>query len=145
MLHLCWHEQLVNQLWDDVDKPYSVQPQLLLEETNDITAMCRLIADRLKTGWQIPYAFHFVRKAYFSATTGELFLPDGAGLTCSTFFVTVFASVGVHLVDVTDLEIRQDDIERHKSLLEMMKNGIKESGIPPAPPEHVARVSVVPI
>ena len=54
MLHLCWHEQLVNQLWDDVDKPYSVQPQLLLEETNDITAMCRLIADRLKTEWQIP-------------------------------------------------------------------------------------------
>lgn len=138
-LHLCWHEMLVSQPCGD-NGPCCVQPDLLEEETNDVTAMCRLIHDRLQTGWQIPYAFKFDRNAYFSNVTGELFLPEGAGLSCSTFVLTVFASAGIHLVDVTDWQKRPEDIARHNSLLEKMSEGIPEFHIPPAHPEHVEKV-----
>jgi hypothetical protein len=103
--------------------------------------MCRLIHDRRhgSAEHRIPYAFRHGNNARFNQA-GELMLADGLGLTCSTFVLTLFQSVGVPLVNFEGWQRREDDDARHEALLDMMRCGIPASRIDPAPPEHVERV-----
>jgi hypothetical protein len=89
--------------------------------------------------YRIPYAFRHGNNTCFNQA-GELMLSDGLGLTCSTFVLTVFQSVRFPLVHFEGWQRREDDDARHEALLELMRRGIPESGIDPAPLEHVARV-----
>jgi hypothetical protein len=141
-----WHERFRSAPCPEPCPYHFVVPALELEELNDITAMCRLIHNRYHGAGPgrrpgIPYAFRRGTDTRFNREDGELTLGDGLGLTCSTFILTVFESVRVTLVDFDGWPIRADDDRRHGELLDLMKRGVPGHGIPPAEPEHVARVA----
>ncbi len=142
VLDLCWHERLRSSPCRDDFA--CVVPDLEPEEINDITGMCRLIdrrhQERAVTGaFLIPYAFRADNNTRFSAVTGELMLGDGAGLSCSTFVMTVFESSKVSLLDLTGWPARPEDEAQQARLLRMMQEGILGFA-PPASPEHIERV-----
>jgi hypothetical protein len=137
-----WHERFRNAPCSR--KPHFIEFALEEEVENDVRAICRLIHDRhlgrnASEEYRIPYAFRHGGNTRFNRA-GELMLSDGLGLTCSTFVMTVFQSVEFPLVNFEGWQRRADDDARHEQLLEMMRCGIPESQIAPAPPEHVARV-----
>lgn len=141
ILDLCWHESLRSgALTDDVP---CIVPNLEPEEVNDVTGMCRLIEMRNRTSdpQKIPYGLGPPNNTRFNRE-GELLLEGGLGLTCSTFVLTVFESVRVPLVDLSDWVVRPDDDTRHTALIERMTNGIGD--YPPADPQHVARIVASP-
>jgi hypothetical protein len=138
-----WHEMFRSE-------PCRLRPEFVafaLEEEveNDVRGMCRLIHERQHSPdpskrYRIPYAFRHGNANSFGRAAGELMLVDGLGLTCSTFVLTVFQSVGVPLLSFDGWKMREGDNARHETLLEKMRNGIPEFGIPPAQAEHVERV-----
>src|SRR5207244_3387276 len=91
--------------------------------------------------YNIPYAFRHCNNDRFNSQTGELMLGDGLGLTCSTFVLTVFESVYLPLIDFNGWEIRAEVNARHHQLLQDMRTGFPQYGIPTAEPEHVAAVT----
>jgi hypothetical protein len=108
--------------------------------------MCRLIHKRYDStspnpNSNLPYAFRLGTNTRFNRQNGELMLGDGLGLTCSTFVLSVFESVGVPMVVFDGWPIRPEDDQRHETLLEMMRNGIPQYQVPPADPQHVDRVA----
>ncbi len=138
-----WHEMFRSELCRRL--PCFVVLALEAEEEHDVRGMCRLIHDRHNSGaqstaYRIPYAFRHGHNDRFNAANGELMLSDGLGLTCSTFVLTAFESAGVSLVNFDGWQERAEDNARHNALLEKMRNGIPEHGIPPAQPEHVERL-----
>lgn len=138
-----WHERFRSVPCRE--RYYFVVPALEEEEINDVTGMCRLIHGRHNSidptqKYRIPYAFRYRNNVRFNVQTAELMLGDGLGLTCSTFVLTVFESVNIPLVDFNGWQVRPDDNRRHDFLLGQMKNGIPSAKIPPAHPDHVARV-----
>lgn len=142
VLDLLWHERLRSAPCQD--EYACIVPELEPEEVNDLTGMCRLIDRRRQQaaavgGFLIPYAFRFNRRARFSNLTGELMLPDGVGLSCSTFVLTVFESCGVSLIDLTQWPARPEDEAQQARLLRFMETGIPRFS-PPASPVHIARV-----
>ena len=123
-----------------------VIPNLIPEEINDVTAMCRLIHDRHNDPdpsqrYHIPYAFRHGNNDRFNRQTGELMLVDSLGLTCSTFVLTVFESVYLPLIEFNGWEIGTEDKTRHVQLLHDMTTGFPQYGIPPAVPDQVAAVA----
>jgi hypothetical protein len=64
-----------------------------------LAGFCRRIA-RSRRNRTIPYAFQDDPEAVFALTTGDLTkLDDDRGLTCSTFVLRVFLSVGIQVID----------------------------------------------
>jgi hypothetical protein len=140
IMDLQWHEML---RCEPCHKPHHfVVPVLEEEEIDGIVGMCRLIHRRhnVEQRYRIPYAFQPGNNTRFNLQTGELMLGDGLGLSCSTFVLAVFESVGVSLVDFNGWPQRSGDNERHEILLKDMRSGIPKHSIPPAAPEHVAKV-----
>lgn len=138
-LDLMWHERLRAMIYRD-NHP-CVIPKLEPEEENDVTGMCRLIASRQHTPdpQRIPYGIGPPNNVRFNRD-GELVLEGGLGLTCSTFVLTVFESVGISLADLTGWVARPDDVNQHQRFVEMMADGIQNFA-PPADRVHVARVA----
>ncbi len=140
-----WHERFRSAPCPPGKVPHFVTLALEPEQEHRVRMMCHLIHDRQNgrgssSEYKIPYAFRFGNDR-FDLQTAEFRLEDGLGLSCSTFVLTLFNSVHLPLVDLTGWPNREDDITRHRSLLEKMRNGIPRSNIPPAPPEHVDRVA----
>ncbi len=143
MQDMQWHELFRSE--PCVRVPHFVVGALEADIEHDVRCMCRLIHDRHNSGdpstkYRIPYAFRHGNNNRFNRATGELMLIDGLGLTCSTYVLTVFQSVEVTLVNFEGWEMRAEDDARHDALLNNMRNGIPEYGIPPAQPEHVELV-----
>jgi hypothetical protein len=140
---LRWHEMFRSELCRHM--PHFVMLGLEPEEEHNIRAMCRLIHERQNSRdpsreYRIPYAFRHGNNNRCNRNTGELMLVDGIGLTCSTFVLTIFQSVEVPLVNFDGWQHRADDEARHRALIDRMRTGFPQHGIPPASPEHVARV-----
>jgi hypothetical protein len=136
-LDMQWHRRLraseCNRTRD------CVIPDLLPEEINDLTGMCRLIHSRHNSPnrrYSIPYAFQSGHNNRFNNRTGELMLGEWLGLTCSTFVLAVFESVGLPLVDFDSWEPRAEDDARHAQLLADMR-----TSLPPTEAGHIAAVA----
>jgi hypothetical protein len=130
VLDLQWHGRLRSSPLGDTDRFGCVLPDLLDEEAFVLRQLCSAIARR--NPWtripfvgpreaveqiRIPYAFRWHPDARF-APDGRLVLGLlGAGLTCSSFVLTVFRSARIDLVDFTTWEPRADDDLRHEQLL----------------------------
>jgi hypothetical protein len=106
--------------------------------------MCQTIHERQNSrdpskGYKIPYAFRYTNRAYINQGTGEVNLEDGTGMSCSTYVLAVFQSVGITLVNMGTWQERVGDVARHQALLQKMRTGIP-GWAPPASPEHIAIV-----
>lgn len=137
-----WHERFRSSHCGKL--PHFVVVMLEPEQEHDVRMMCQTIHKRQSGGdpsrrYQIPYAFRYTNKTHINQGTGEVNLEDGAGMSCSTYVLAVFQSVGITLVNIGTWQTREGDIARHEALLQKMREGIP-GWSPPAPPEHIALV-----
>jgi len=75
-----------------------------------VAAYCDLVWDRFQTDKQFPYALNFNGASFDAAGCLQLG-PDGRGLTCATFVLAIFKSVGIELVDMEGWPVRQAEDE----------------------------------
>jgi hypothetical protein len=120
--HYDTKSQPIEEAHRDVDGPlFCVVPVVEEERARAIAAFWEMIADE---GEQIAYALQDDPNALFDPNTGRLALPNGRGLTCSTFVLVLFRSVEFPLIDTTgwphdrpgDKEAQEDLVrflERH--------------------------------
>ncbi len=73
-------------------------------------------------GEQIAYALQDDPNALFDPNTGRLTLPNGRGLTCSTFVLVLFRSVDFPFIDTTDWpQNRPGDREAEDELVRFLE------------------------
>jgi hypothetical protein len=136
---LLWHERFRSELCRRL--PHFVIMRLEPEQEHDVRMVCRLIHERQNSRdpakeYRIPYAFKYSNKNGINRATGEVQLVDGLGMSCSTFVLAVFQSVGITLVNIETWQERPGDLARHEGLLNKMRSG--EYG--EVPPDHITLV-----
>lgn len=132
LLHLAWHHDLRNHtpgptyLWIDPD----VHPRRMRQ----VAAMCRKVW-RANTG-TLPYALS-APNGCFDQSSGEFLLgPTRHGLTCASFVLAVFESVGIRLVRYEDWpSSRPGDREWQEWVISEL-----ERSDPPVSREHIEAV-----
>lgn len=107
-LHLAWEDRLVDE-WDWKDGVW-VSPQIEPERLTSIAAMCRRVWKTFCANRRFPYALRFNDSSFDGG--GRLRLGARAqGLTCATFILAVFNSVGVSLVEEQTWPQRREEDE----------------------------------
>jgi len=95
LLHLAWHHDLRNHspgpnyIW--------ISPRVPSRRLRHVAAKCRQVWRANPDG--IPYAFSPPNDCFDANTGAYLLGPTGHGLTCASFVLAVFESVGLRLVD----------------------------------------------
>lgn len=107
VLHFCWNN-------DGRDQPAApiyhwVALGVRLSVKKSLAAFCRLVAacDALA---DVAWCFRYNPALVFERGTGRLLGPGGEGLTCATFVLAMFKSIGVSLVDLDSWEPRPCDV-----------------------------------
>ena len=116
-----------------------VVPDLEVDRARNVAGMCRLIAKHL-VDKRLPgfaYALRFDEEARFDQYTGELALPSGVGLSCSTFVIVTFRSARVRFIDFHNWPIRSGDVAAQQRLVQMLENWRNQGR---ASHEHVEKV-----
>jgi hypothetical protein len=110
VLHLGWNNLLMHE-WTLPDRCWAT-PETHPIRLRNVRARCRQIASKFKETGRMPYSlgdsssrFHF---------DGTLLLgKESEGLTCATFVLAIFRSVGLELVDVATWPLRSaEDLVR---------------------------------
>lgn len=131
VLHLAWKDNLVLG-WEGNAGPWRrlwaapcVEPERLMS----IAGKCRLIRKKFREKQKFPSAIRFAQSTFTPG--GHLVLGEGSkGLTCATFVLAVFNSMGIALVDEDDWPIRQEDDRQYlKSVSSFAK------------PEHLTKLT----
>lgn len=127
-LHLAWHYELRNEpprrgyFWGD--------PRVPVPRLRQVAARCRQIVRNNPAG--IPYAFSPASEC-FDPETGKFLLgPTRHGLTCATFVLAVFQSIGLELLrSETWPTSRPGDREWQESVISVLEQYSS------APLEHI--------
>lgn len=124
VLHLAWHHRLTHE--DVPDEVVHVHPAPRAEPARlmFVAAMCERIWKRHRRN--IPYGFKYDRSKFEQDGTIHLG-PDENGLTCATFVLAVFHSVGVRLLDVGTWPERPEDEEHLRGLLNRLEERCEDS------------------
>lgn len=111
--HLYFHCELSK---DEIPRTNSwVRPVIDEERLALVAAMCERLIER-NDSWAIRFGFRF-DKTRFDHATGELVLgEDELGLTCATFVLAVFKSVGIDLLKYDEWPARDGDRARFEEL-----------------------------
>ena len=134
-------------------------PDIEADRARNIAGLCRLIAKYL-TANNLPgyaYALRFDEDAMFDSVTGRLIMPNGVGLSCSTFVIAVFRSARVRFISFENWPQRTGDIPAQKRLVSVLdgwqRRGIvskqhvdavrKEIGCVRARPEELAGICML--
>ena len=110
ILHLKSHKKLFyNEDWSDfrcIVKP-SIHPLRL----DAMIPLCYLIRDKIgDEDSQVPYGFYYDEYASYDLGSGVLSLGcHESGLTCATFVMTLFHSIGIDLIDIENWTKRPED------------------------------------
>ncbi len=115
-LHLAFHHRLRNEAVpaDHAWVASRIEPERLAL----VAAMCERVVAR--NGRRIPYGFRYVASRFVD--DGSLVLgPDERGLTCATFVLAIYASVGITLLHLDDWTPRDDDRERLDELVALLR------------------------
>jgi hypothetical protein len=136
LLHQAWHHETRNEplgeARTDVGGPFScVSPDIDQDRARNLAALCELVAS---TGEPIAYALREDPEALFDEHTGRLTLPNGKGLSCSTFVMALFRSARLPLLDTTDWPL---DRPGDRAFQELVVHILERTG---ADPDHVAAV-----
>ncbi|MEZ4406146.1 MAG: hypothetical protein R3A52_06705 [Polyangiales bacterium] len=131
LLHLAFHYDLRNDT-PPSKRYYAVSPSLEPERLAQVAAMCERVLKRQRRG--IPYGFRYDATAF--SRDGRLVLGnEERGLTCATFVLALYRSVGVELLRVAEWpDDRPDDEARWTALLEVLRSGCPDA-------EHVSAVA----
>lgn len=118
-IHLAFHHRLQRDTLANgigwVSPANAIPPERLAH----VAAMCDRIWERHeKSG--LPYGFRYDATCFHSDGKVELG-PDECGLTCATFVLAVYRSVGLELLKIEDWPTRDDDEQRFNQLLDLLK------------------------
>lgn len=116
-LHFCWHHR-----WRDEAAPpgyFWAQPAVRPSIARSLAALCRMVAEQRALG-EIPFAFRIDPLALFDRGTGRFLGPEGQGLTCATFVLAMFASIGLKLVLGSDWPQRACDRDWQGRVLQLL-------------------------
>jgi hypothetical protein len=121
-LHLAWHNRLKNEApKDDFAWVVSGLPR---ERAMQVAAQCRRVVQRNRSG-EVPYALRFRHSRF--RRTGELLLGcTESGLTCATFVLAVFGSVGIDLLELEQWHARPDDLMFQASVVAGLRRTLEE-------------------
>jgi hypothetical protein len=138
-LHLAFH----NRLWKGVGPKvpteglYSV-PSLLPEEENTLLAMLDLVVEA--NSGRLPYALVYDGSTRFRVATGQVLIGTACiGLTCSTFVLAIFASIGVELLRLKPWPERDGDEAFREMVLDMLRKDEESGKAQPGYAEKVAQ------
>lgn len=93
LLHFCWHRYGRDEIADPQHHEYFwVAPPIRRSVARNLAVFCQDVA-RQQSFKTIPFAFRIDNSAVFD-TDGRLVAASGQGLTCATFVMTMFASMG---------------------------------------------------
>lgn len=112
ILHLKTHKKLFyDEDWSDFR--CIIKPNIHPLRQDAIIPLCYLIRDKREDAdGQVPYGFNYDEYAYYDLNNGTLNLGQHeSGLTCATFVMTVFHSIGIDLIDINSWSKRPDDID----------------------------------
>lgn len=100
-----------------------VVPDLEEDRAKNFAALCRLVAkclvDNSIGGYA--YALRYDEATRFDSFTGELAMPNGIGLSCSTFVIAMFRSARIRFIDFDGWPVRSGDIVAQKRLVELLE------------------------
>jgi hypothetical protein len=121
-LHLAFHARLTHERFHGAfrgDRPYvGVVPNVDPVLWPSVVAVCRRIVAR--NGRNIPYGVLYEGGRFLQ--DGVLELGGGAcGLTCATFVLHVFESVGTTLLDIASWEERPNDASWHEGIVASLR------------------------
>jgi hypothetical protein len=136
LFHQAWQHETRNEPLDGARTDLGgsflcVSPDIDRDRARNLAALCELIA---ATGEPIAYALRDDPEALFDEHTGRLTLPNGKGLSCSTFVLALFRSARLPLVDTTDWPT---DRPGDRAFQELLVHILEHTG---ASPDHVAAV-----
>jgi len=118
LLHFAWHYRLETEPFTSLEYACATPP-LSDDRMRFLSALCRRIAAQRP---RIPYAIRWRAGTRFSKD-GSIFVPhaDCQGLTCATFILAVFGSIGVRLLDELTWKTRPSDIAWQRSILGVLE------------------------
>ena len=155
ILHLKSHKKLFyNEEWNVFN--CIIKPNIHPLRQEAMIPLCYLIKDKIDNeDSQVPYGFYYDEYASYDLTSGILSLGSHeSGLTCATFVMTVFHSIGIDLIDIKNWPKRPEDddwegrikhlLAEHKVQVDMSKEHLEKlkfevlQGCPRFRPEEVA-------
>jgi hypothetical protein len=112
-LHLADHHKLTRDSLDG-KTGWVVAANISAEALASVAAMCERVW--IRQGSKIPYGFRY-DMTRFDVENGSLVLgKDEVGLTCATFVLAVFSSIGLEVLARTSWPEREDDTVRWQKL-----------------------------
>jgi len=119
LLHLAFHHDLRHERLGDAQfaQYLLLVPHVHQTRLEFLATRCRQVARRLP---RIPYGFRMQLDATFDRA-GEYRVADDRGLTCSTFVIALFRAAEIKLIDEQTWRQREQDIKRHKELLNFLR------------------------
>ncbi|HEX4404526.1 MAG TPA: hypothetical protein VH560_06850, partial [Polyangia bacterium] len=105
ILHLAFHYKLVREILSS--DYWWVEPEIPSERATHVAALCDVIAQRYSDG-KLAYAFRYLGGG-FGLGSGELLSSTGRGLSCATFVLAVFASLGIDILELGSWPSREED------------------------------------
>ncbi len=121
-LHFCFHLDLENEDFAPSRSRYvCVVPNLHRAELVALAGFCRRVY-RANARGVIPYNLAYEAGTMLDPDTGDLVIAEnGTGMTCATFVVHLFRSLGIPIIDMTDWPAgRPGDRERQEELVRML-------------------------
>ncbi|MFC1482300.1 hypothetical protein ACFL51_00690 [Myxococcota bacterium] len=113
LLHLAFH---YNLKCEPNPMDYSwVVPRIPFERAIHIPALCDVVLRRYENGG-LSYAVKYSGEM-FDAETGDYLTDEGRGLTCATFVLALYQSLGLQLIETETWELRDDDIRWHRDII----------------------------
>jgi hypothetical protein len=106
------------------------------ERVVQVLALCDLVKDRYPDG-RLAFAVRYQREE-FDRATGEYLSAAGRGLTCATFVLALFQSIGIGLLALETWRVREEDIRWH---LEIIVPQLESTSADPAHVDEVRRQS----
>lgn len=153
LLHLPGHRRIVSTASPGQQYAW-LAPDIPESLARVLANQCKRIAERYRSEG-ITYAFRYMGGQFADG----VFKPNGElGLTCATFVLAVFASVGGTLLRVEEWPLRSDDNSRKKQLIAVVRasehgekdadhvaalEGPEEMSAPRYRPEEVAAAGTV--
>lgn len=106
MLHLGWHNCLFHEAWNP--EYYSIEFAGIDPELQETFADWAQIVAKMGRDFPIPYSINFEPGPYFDPSGKFIKSEPGAGLTCATFVLALFADFQLALIDVESWPINRD-------------------------------------
>jgi hypothetical protein len=124
VLHLAWHCRLQNETTVPSYFPVCVRPRCKNVRLRQAAGYCRRVF-KANESTGIPYAFSPPVDSLDPQTGVFLAGPTRLGLTCASFVLAIFASVGLDLIEYASWSTdRQDDREWQEAIIEkLVKSG----------------------